>query len=73
MGHNKQKNEKLLDEELDLLTNEVMSLKLNNRTEMDALKLELETLKRFLVVAYPDFNERFQALKEQVILEVSPE
>ncbi len=73
MGHNKQKNEKLLDNELDLLTNEVMSLKLNNRTEMDALKLELETLKRFLVIAYPDFHERFQALKEQVILEVSPE
>ncbi len=73
MGYNKQKNEKLLDEELDLLTNEVMSLKLNNRTEMDALKLELETLKRFLVIAYPDFHERFQTLKEQVILEVSPE
>ena len=73
MGYHKQKNEKLFDEELDLLTNEVMTLKLNSRTEIDALKLELETLKRFLVNTYPDFTERFQALKQTVILEVSPE
>jgi hypothetical protein len=73
MTNAKQKKEKLLDEELDLLTNEVMNLKLNNRTEIDALKLEIETLKRFLSHRYADFGERFQAIKEQVILEVSPE
>jgi len=65
--------EKLLDEELDLLTNEVMNLKLNCRTEIDSLKLEIETLKRFLASSYPDFQERFQAVKEKVIREVSPE
>ena len=65
--------EKLLDEELDLLTTEVMNLKLNGRTEIDALKLEIETLKRFLASSYPDFHERFQALKEKVIREFSPE
>ena len=65
--------EKLLDEELDLLTTEVMNLKLNCRTEIDALKLEIETLKRVLANSYPDFPERFQALKEAVIREVSPE
>ena len=65
--------EKLLDEELDLLTNEVMNLKLNCRTEIDALKLEIETLKRFLASSYPDFQERFQSVKEKVIREVSPE
>ena len=65
--------EKLLDEELDLLTTEVMNLKLNGRTEFDALKLEIETLKRVLANSYSDFSERFQAVKEAVILEVSPE
>ena len=65
--------EKLLDEELDLLTTEVMNLKLNGRTEFDALKLEIETLKRVLADSYPDFPERFQVLKEAVIRETSPE
>ena len=65
--------EKLLDEELDLLTTEVMNLKLNCRTEIDALKLEIETLKRVLAGSYPDFQERFQAVREAVIREVSPE
>lgn len=65
--------DKLLDEELDLLTNEVMNLKLNCRTEIDALKLEIETLKRFLNGKYPDFQERFAAIKETVIREVIPE
>jgi|PlaIllAssembly_1097288.scaffolds.fasta_scaffold1117994_2 hypothetical protein len=65
--------EKLLDEELDLLTTEVMNLKLNCRTEIDALKLEIETLKRLLAGSHPDFPERFQAVKEAVIREVSPE
>jgi hypothetical protein len=65
--------DKLLDEELDLLTTEVMNLKLNSRTETDALKLEIETLKRLLTSLYPDFHERFQVAKEQVIRDVSPE
>jgi hypothetical protein len=65
--------EKLLDEELDLLTTEFMNLRLNCRTEIDALKLEIETLKRLLAGSYPDFPEQFQAVKETVIREVSPE
>ena len=65
--------EKLLDKELDLLTTEVMNLKLNGHTEIDALKLEIETLKRVLAGSYPDFPARFQAVKEAVIREVSPE
>ena len=73
MGNEKTKKQKLLDEELELLTNEVMNLKLNSRTEIDALKLEIEILVRFLEGIYPDFKERFQALKEKVIREVSPE
>jgi len=67
------KEEKLVDEELELLTNEVMNLKLNCRTEIDALKLEIETLKRLLASSYPDFPEQFKAVKEKVIREVSPE
>ena len=73
MGNEKTKKQKLLDEELELLTNEVMNLKLNSRTEIDALKLEIEILVRFLEGIYPDFKERLQALKEKVIREVSPE
>jgi len=70
---NKEAKEKLFDEELDLLTNEVMNLKLNTRTELDALKIEIETLKRFLAGHHPDFEAQFNALSKSVILEVSPE
>ncbi len=73
MGTEKGKKDKLIDDELDLLTSEVMNLKLMSRTEIAALKLEIETLKRFLTSTSPDFQKRFQALKEQVTLEVSPE
>jgi hypothetical protein len=37
------------------------------------LKLELETLKIFLAEIYPDFDKRFQTLREKVRMEVSPE
>ncbi len=65
--------DKLLNEELELLTNEVMNLKLNCRTEIDLLKLEIETLKRLLSSVVPDFPERFHTIKETVIREVIPE
>jgi len=68
-----EKKEKLLEEGLELLTNEVMNLKLDHRADIDGLKLEIETLKLFLAQIYPDFHERFQTLREKARLEISPE
>jgi hypothetical protein len=36
-------------------------------------QLKLETLKIFLAEIYPDFDKRFQTLREKVRMEVSPE
>jgi hypothetical protein len=69
----KKAEEKLLGEELDLLANEVTNLKLNARTGIDNLKIEIDTMKRFLAGRYPHFAAQFQAFRESVILEVSPE
>jgi hypothetical protein len=68
-----ERKEKLLERELELLGNEVMELKRTHRADLDILKLEVETLKLLLAQLYPDFNERFQALREKVRLEISPE
>lgn len=68
-----QKKDRLLDEELDLLANEVADLKLTHRADIDTLRLEIEALKLLLAELYPDFEERFRALREKVRLEVSPE
>jgi hypothetical protein len=68
-----QKKDRLLDEELDLLANEVADLKLTHRADIDTLKLEIEALKLLLGRLYPNFQEEFRALREKVRLEVNPE
>ncbi len=65
--------DKLVDEELDSLTNEVFELKLSQRAEIGTLKLELKAIQLFLKEVYPGFEERFESLRERVRLEINPE
>jgi hypothetical protein len=68
-----ERKEKLLEQELGTLGAEVDELKRTHRADLDLMRLELETLKLFLAEIYPDFAKRFQALREKVRMEVSPE
>jgi hypothetical protein len=68
-----EKKGKLHDEELEVLADEVINIKRDYRTEIDNLRLEIETLKLFLSQAYPDFQKRFNTLKEKARLEICPE
>jgi hypothetical protein len=68
-----ERKERLLEKELDELTSEVLELKRTHRADLDTLKLEMEALKQSLAQLHPDFNERFQALKEKIQVEISPE
>lgn len=68
-----ERKERLFEKELDALTDEVLELKRVHRADLDTLKLEIETLKLLLAQLHPDFNERFQTLKEKLQVELSPE
>jgi hypothetical protein len=68
-----ERKEKLVEREMESLTNEVFELKRTHRAEIDELKLEIEVLKLLLAQSQTDFNERFKAIKEKVRLELSPE
>jgi hypothetical protein len=68
-----ERKEKLAEKEIESLTNEILELKRIHRAEIDEQKLEIETLKFLLAQTQPDFNERFQAMREKVRMETSPE
>ena len=62
-----------LSNQLERLTDEVVTLRREHRVERDRQTLELEVLKEFLLEAHPDMRERFLEIREGVRLEVSPE
>jgi hypothetical protein len=51
----------------------VEQVKLNCTAATDALKIEIEVLRRFMEHAYPDFPRRYTELKAQVLHAVTPE
>ena len=74
------KSPKQLGTQVDLLTNqlerlgeEVVAMRREHRADLDRLVLELESIKEFMEEAHPELQGRYQELREQVRLEVSPE
>ena len=63
----------LLTRQLDRLTEEVVTLRREQRADRDRLVLELESIAGFLAEAHPELTGRFQELREQVRQEVNPE
>lgn len=63
----------LVNEQVESLTGVVNDIKLNHRADIDTLKIELKAMQLFLTEVYPNFDERFQAVREKVRLEISPE
>jgi hypothetical protein len=69
-----------VEEQLQLLQQEAVftgeaieSLRREHRAQIDALRLEIEALRRCLKVLHPEFDGHDDALREQVLRETDPE
>lgn len=63
----------LLQQEVEAAVSLIDQAKLNCAAATDALKIEIEVLRRFMEHAYPDFPHRYAELRAQVLHAVDPE
>jgi hypothetical protein len=63
----------LLHQEVEAAVSLVDDVKLNCKTATDALKIEIEILRRFMERYHPDFARRYPELRAEVVQEVDPE
>ncbi len=68
-----EKQLKLLQQEIALTGHELDGLKREQRATMNALRLEVEALRRCLERLHPDSRECLAALRAEVIQETDPE
>jgi len=59
--------------ELSVLVEELDKSKLDLRSEVDVLRIEVETLKTFLKKHHPKFTGTFGKIKSQTMMETNPE
>jgi len=63
----------LLQQEVEAAISLVEEVRLNYAAAVDALKIEVEVLRRFMNGYDPDFARRYDELRGQVIHEINPE
>jgi hypothetical protein len=63
----------LLQKEVEAAVSLTEEVKLNLLAAVDALKIEVEVLKRFMERYHADFPRRYPELKEELMHEVDPE
>jgi hypothetical protein len=63
----------LLQQEVEAAISLVEEGRLNYAAAVDALKIEVEVLRRFMDGYVPDFARRYDELRAQVIHEINPE
>jgi hypothetical protein len=63
----------ILQREIAVNGEELEALRREQRAAMDALRLEVEMLRRCLIRLYPDFNKCLATLREEVVQEINPE
>jgi len=63
----------LLQKELESAGSRTEELRLNLTAAIDALKIEVEVLRRFMEQHHQDFSRRYGALREEVIQQFDPE
>ena len=63
----------LLQKEVEAAISLLEDTKLNLLSTIDALKIEVEVLKRFLGHYHADFTRRYPELREEVLRQVDPE
>lgn len=59
--------------ELESLAERQRQLQLDGRSEIDALRIEIAVLRRFLEQTHPEFADQYQTLREAVLRTVDPE
>jgi hypothetical protein len=63
----------LLQKEMESAGLRTEELRLNLTAAIDALKIEVEVLRRFMERYHQDFSHRYEALREEVIQQFDPE
>lgn len=64
---------RLLQQELTSTGETLDTLKRDHRADLDALRLDIEVLRRCLIMLHPDFAARFDAVRAQVVRDTDPE
>jgi hypothetical protein len=64
---------RLLQREVTLAGEAVEELRRDHRAEIDALRLDIEVLRRCLTHLHPDFPKYYETLRTEVINQVDPE
>jgi hypothetical protein len=64
---------RLLQQEITLAGEAVDTLQRTQRAEIDALRLEVEVLRRCLMRLQPDLTEQYEELRAEVMRQVDPE
>ncbi|MBN1840793.1 MAG: hypothetical protein JW883_00725 [Deltaproteobacteria bacterium] len=68
-----EKQFKILEQEIALNGEQLEALRRDQRAATDAMRLEVETLRRCLVRLFPDSDECFATVRAEVAKEVDPE
>jgi hypothetical protein len=63
----------LLQKEIESAGSRTEELRLNLTAAIDALKIEVEVLRRFMERYHQDFSRQYGALREEVIQQFDPE
>ena len=64
---------RLLQREVELAGEAVSDLQRDHRAEIDALRLEVEVLRRCLFLMHPNLEEQWSKVRTQVVQETDPE
>ena len=64
---------RLLQQEIVLAGEAIETLKRDQRAAIDALRLEVEVLKRCLLQVHPELAAQFEAIRTTLIREFDPE
>ncbi|GIX49419.1 MAG: hypothetical protein KatS3mg131_3630 [Candidatus Tectimicrobiota bacterium] len=64
---------RLLQEEVTLAGEAIEALRRDHRAEIDALRIEVEVLRRCLVLLHPELADRLAAIRSDVVREMDPE
>jgi septal ring factor EnvC (AmiA/AmiB activator) len=68
-----ERQEKLLDRELKVLTEAFEKFQEETRAQFDKLELEVKALQAFFETHSPEFKRFFKEIRAQVFKEVNPE
>jgi hypothetical protein len=64
---------RLLEKEVSIIGDDIERVRLDIKEAVDMLRIEVESLKLILKESVPDFQEKFQKVKEIALEEIDPE